>query len=264
MKKYISFSLLIAVLGLGFVISQTSSAIASYNATNQNKVVSVSVPAKLSLANDGFTCGDSITDRDGYTYSTVTIGKQCWMAENVRTKTKPDNTPLTNLSEGSERDCSNSEGFHGSEADCDAGNTIYTFNAAMNGSTKMGDQGLCPDGWHVPADHEWNMMDSFLKDTNNSCNASRNDAFDCNSAGTKLKIGGESGFNANLAGIRYADEMQGDMFMDFDTGGYFWTSTVTGTNTFLRNVNSDETGVWRGAQDINAPYLSASLRCVMN
>ncbi|HRH32866.1 MAG TPA: FISUMP domain-containing protein [bacterium] len=269
MKKYVSFLLVAAILLSGFLLirsSITSAAFGNKVESNSTSYVSLfqRITHKIKSLNSKFICGNTVSDRDGYTYGTVQIGTQCWMAENLKTRTKPNNTPLTNLSDGSERDCANDYGIHGTETDCDAGNTLYTHAAAMNGSSTLYAQGLCPNGFHVPANSEWISLESYLKDGNNSCNASRNETFDCATAGTKLKIGGSAHFNAPLSGVRYSDSMMGDMFTDFNTGGYFWTSTVTGTHTFLRNVNSDEAGVWQGMQNISTPYLSAALRCLKN
>lgn len=54
-----------------------------------------------------FHCGDTITDRDGFTYKTVSIGTQCWMAENLRTRTLPNGSCINTQKrcQGNPRNC---------------------------------------------------------------------------------------------------------------------------------------------------------------
>lgn len=211
------------------------------------------------------SCGNPIIDRDGYTYSTIQIGGQCWLKENLRTRTKPNHTPLTNLSDGSERDCSNTVGIHGTEADCNTGNAIYLWEAAMNGSTTPGAQGICMDGWHIPTDEEWHELESFLKNPGQSCNPNRNNAPDCDNTGEKLLPTGSLGFNTSLPGGRYTDTFFTDSFFDFDYSAFFWSSTQTGSEVQVRTINIDETRIIRAPIDNSTvPYISASVRCIKN
>jgi hypothetical protein len=77
---------------------------------------------------------DSITDeRDGEIYQTVRIGNQIWFAENLRYKTanslfNPDNPSI----------------IYG---------RLYDRIEA---------QTICPKGWHLPTDAEWNELEMFL------------------------------------------------------------------------------------------------------
>ncbi|MFH1296691.1 MAG: FISUMP domain-containing protein, partial [Bacteroidota bacterium] len=70
--------------------------------------------------------------------------------------------------------------------------------------------GLCPPGWHVPSEADWNTL--FANWTNN--------AF----AGAPLKYSGYSGFNALLTGASFFNKVwEYDAFATF-----FWSSTSHG------------------------------------
>lgn len=265
LRLLVSLSALVLLLGIsaGSALANFSSSTSVSSSSHLNSKTTIKNPTVKNPKR--FTCGSSVTDRDGYTYSTIQVASQCWLGENLRTKTAPDSTPLTNLSNGSERDCTNSMGEHGTEADCDAGNAVYLWDAAMNGSTTAGAQGLCMDGWHVPTDAEWHTLEMAVKNTGATCDANRLNSFDCAAAGTQLLPAGNANFNGLLSGFRYTDSMFGDMFGDFDTGAYFWSSSRdTNDNVYARNLNTDESRVWRGAIDNSGPFMSMGVRCIQN
>jgi uncharacterized protein (TIGR02145 family) len=89
-----------------------------------------------------------------------------------------------------------------------------------------GIQGLCPPGWHIPTEADWNTL--FTNYINN--------AF----AGSPLKYSGFSGFNALLAGTRHINktwDLQG-----FAT--FFWSSTSHGnTKAWSHGMNDTDPSV---------------------
>ena len=111
-----------------------------------------------------FTCGTStLTDIDGNTYNTVLIGNQCWMKENLRTTKYANNNPIA---QGSETSTTTAYWYYPND---DASNVsiyglLYNWPAVMNGSASSnaipsGVQGICPNGWHVPSDREFQEME---------------------------------------------------------------------------------------------------------
>src|SRR5574344_1985932 len=100
----------------------------------------------------------SITDIDGNTYKTVTIGTQTWMAENLKVTKYNDGIAIPNVTDATAW----SELTTG--ALCDYDNTpsnsetygkLYNWYAVNTGK-------LCPTGWHVPSDAEWTILENYL------------------------------------------------------------------------------------------------------
>jgi uncharacterized protein (TIGR02145 family)/prepilin-type N-terminal cleavage/methylation domain-containing protein len=210
-------------------------------------------------------CGGYVADRDGNSYKTVQIGSQCWMAENLRTKTKRDGTcidtrgtPPACTQIGAERDCI-ADISQGAEADCTNGYTLYTWAGAMNPDTLAGAQGICPDGWHIPTDGEWYTLESRLANSGAACSASRNDPVvgSCTGAGGKLKINGDANFGGLLAGYR-----DGTTYGDWGSYANFWSSTTSVVDeAYLRFLTEADTT--SGRVSLSKDY-AFSIRCIKN
>jgi uncharacterized protein (TIGR02145 family) len=96
-----------------------------------------------------FVCGnDFIDSRDGQTYSSVLIGTQCWMADNLNIGTMILNS--TNMSNNSilEKFC-----YDNNAANCAVYGGLYQWHEMMQYTA--GTQGICPANWHIPVEGEW-------------------------------------------------------------------------------------------------------------
>jgi uncharacterized protein (TIGR02145 family) len=105
-----------------------------------------------------FTCGSTITDeRDGQTYSTVQIGTQCWMAQNLNTGTLISGTSNPANNGAIEKYC-----YSDNAANCDVYGGLYQWDEMMGYTNTPGVQGICPTGWHLPANVEWTALTTYL------------------------------------------------------------------------------------------------------
>jgi len=162
---------------------------------------------------------EKITDVDGNIYTSVTIGTQTWMVENLKTTKYNDGTAIPNVTDNTEW------GALLTGAYCWYQNDISNKNpyGALYNAFAVATGKLCPSGWHVPSEAEWNTLTTYLGGQS--------------VAGGKLKEAGtahwispntgatnESGFTALPGGGR-----------QFYTGGYssigglgiYWSATET-------------------------------------
>ena len=125
--------------------------------TGYGNTISFTTLEDIIIFNPNITYG-SMTDIDGNTYKTVTIGTQTWMAENLKVTRYNDGTPIPNITDGSTWKQLTTGAL------CDFGNNslkygvygkLYNWFAVSTGK-------LCPQGWHVPSDAEWTTLRYYL------------------------------------------------------------------------------------------------------
>jgi uncharacterized protein (TIGR02145 family) len=195
-----------------------------------------------------------LEDIEGNKYETVKIGEQVWMAENLRTTTLNDGTPIPHVTDNTEWALSKSAAYCWYNNDENQYRDIY--GALYNWYTVETEK-LCPSGWHVPSEEEWSILVDFL-----GGNAA---------GGGKLKQTGldywqspnygasnSTGFTALPAGNRRSH----GVFMDI---GYrtSWYSTILITEEYARQYEV----FWNG-EHINKASSSLaiglSIRCIMD
>ncbi|MFH1319614.1 MAG: FISUMP domain-containing protein [Bacteroidota bacterium] len=182
-----------------------------------------------------FTCGtNSVQDADGNWYTTVQIGTQCWMAENLNIGMRIPGSNNQTGNDTIEKYC-----YDDNESNCDTDGGLYQWDEMMQGATTEGSQGVCPTGWHIPTDEEWCIMENSVDNTIASpCSGMGWRGFD---GGTELKQGGSVGFEAILAGERVLS----GTFQSKGSNTVFWTSTENGMAT-MRIIDIGRNDIMRG------------------
>jgi uncharacterized protein (TIGR02145 family) len=103
----------------------------------------------------------TVTDIDGNEYKTVTIGTQIWMSENLKT-TRYRNGELIGTTIPNIKDISGEIEakyqwiYEGNESNANSFGRLYTW------FTITDNRKVCPSGWHIPSNSEWETLISFL------------------------------------------------------------------------------------------------------
>jgi len=154
-----------------------------------------------------FNCGQNLTDiRDNKVYSTVQLGIQCWMQKNLNY-----GTSLQGATEQTDNCITEKYCYNDNAANCSLYGGLYQWDELMAYTNTPGTQGLCPPGWHIPTQSEWNTLFTFYQQQALS--------------GKPLQDTIIMGFRAKESGVIYSNFSWS--FKGFAT--IFWTSTPSGT-----------------------------------
>ena len=215
-----------------------------------------------------FVCGDPLVDaRDNKSYSTVLIGTQCWMAQNLNVGTKINGSGNQENNNIIEKYC-----YDDIESNCDTYGGLYQWTEAMQYSTTPGVRGLCPAGWHFPTDAEWTTLTSYVNSqTSYQCSSTSgcigkamaamtlwNSSTETCTPGNNLSLNNATGFLALPGGIR-ANSMT---FFFIGSYGFWWNSSENSTTSaWERDMDYNGCSVYSAG---NVKDNGFSVRCVQD
>ena len=195
----------------------------------------------------------TVVDIDNITYNTVQIGTQCWTQSNLKTSRyrNGDSIP-TGLSNSAWQNTTS--GAYAIYNDDPVNDGLY--GKLYNHYAVTDSRGLCPTGWHVPTDGEWNVLVKYLDpNADTLCGGCSQSSI----AGGSLKStvmqptpGGwaspntratnTSGFTALPGGLRY----NFGVFNYMTNFGLWWSSSVlSGSSAWDRDLFNSNSAIFR-------------------
>ena len=195
----------------------------------KNKILKIRMYAFLAIGfalvltsnRENVSVNNSVTDVDGNIYTTVTIGTQVWMVENLKVTKYRNGDPIPNVTDN------NSWNELTTDAYCNYENVttnVSAYGRLYNWYAVNDNRKIAPMGWHVPTNEEWATLGACLGGNN--------------VAGGKMKEPGTThwispnpvgesncGFNGLPGGIRTSYGKNLGVFAYTGQIGAFWSST---------------------------------------
>jgi uncharacterized protein (TIGR02145 family) len=202
------------------------------------------------------TCGDQI-EHEGYEYSTVQIGEQCWFSENCRY------LPVVSSSSA---DSGTSPyyyvyGYEGTDvAAAMSTSNFATYGVLYNWPAVM-TEGICPSGWHIPSDGEWQTMEISLGMSESEAAGTGwrgSPVGDYMKSTSGWNNGGNGSNSSGFNGLPVGDRTFGG-FSHSGSYGYWWSASESGSASWSRELYYNNDNVFRTVVIRNYGF---SARCV--
>lgn len=194
----------------------------------------------------------TVTDIDGNTYNTVTIGNQVWMQENLTVTKYSNGDPIgTTTPDTLDISLETSPKYQWRPENNDSLLAIY--GRWYTWYTAADSRNVCPTGWHVPTDAEWTTLTNFLGGNLDSVGGPLKEVGTTHWISPNTGADNSSGFTALPGGGR-------EPYSWIGLTGCFWTSTLYfSTYAKYRRISNDETEVYAGGTNM---YYGYSIRCM--
>jgi len=228
-------------------------------------------------------CG-TLTDIDGNVYQAVKIGDQCWMAEDLKVSRYPNGDAIPyiddNATWGALADDNTSDAFtvyddNNNDGVVDVAHPdygyLYSYAAAIGDNwarDNNANQGVCPDGWHLPTDTEWLTLENQVE-TGATIAASAT-GWRGTDVGERLKEDGtthwssDAGTNGNSSGFTafpggYRRNSDGSSYV-MGYYGFWWSATENSSSKawlrlLIRNIATSN-------RHYNNKSYGFSVRCI--
>jgi uncharacterized protein (TIGR02145 family) len=168
-------------------------------------------------------------------YTTVTIGTQVWMAENLKTTNYRNGDAIPNVTDNT------LWGNRTTGSYCNYNNDAInstTYGRLYNWYAVNDSRNIAPAGWHVPTDAEWTTLTGYLTNNGYGYQGSGIDIAKsmastsgwstysaAGSVGNDQASNNRSGFTALPGGYRYGD----GSFSNIGYSNSWWSSTMSNT-----------------------------------
>jgi len=193
--------------------------------------------------------GGTVSDVDGNSYSTVTIGTQEWMAENLMTTKYNDGTAIPNVTNTTTWTWLTTGAYiwYNNYAATSHG-ALYNWFTIITGK-------LCPIGWHVSSNAEWTTLTTYLGGES-VAGGKLKETGTSNWSSPNTSATNETGFTALPGGFR---DNYGS-FYNVGNYGYWWSSTEYNKDIAWKwSMSYNSSNVIRSS---NYKHYGFSVRCL--
>jgi uncharacterized protein (TIGR02145 family) len=216
----------------------------------------------------------TVTDVQGNVYKTIKIGDQWWMAENLRVTAYCDGSLLFKAEGGGDslKWRNDSMGMYCPNL---IANYLDYTRLLYNGYAILNAKKLAPEGWRIPSDQDWKLLEQNLGMSAEEANKT---SWRGTHEGEKLKIKqdlsptnwaqygevwgtNESGFTAVPGTFRFFDGTYGDSKGTGRNAAFFWSSTLQDGEPWYRYLDYKNANIFRY---YGPKKYGFSVRCIKN
>ena len=192
-----------------------------------------------------FTTADA-TDADGNNYTSIVIGTQTWLLQNLKT-TKYSNGEDIGTTNPSTLDITGQLTAKYQWAVANDPSTIPVYGRYYTWAAANDSRNICPTGWHVPSDPEWETMKTFLGGEAVAGGLVK-EAGTAHWNAPNTGATNSTGFTALATGYRNYN----GAYLSFGATASYWSSTENSVNTnwgWGQGLRWDGTALARGGFD---------------